>query len=268
MRHLVLPSLLLTLLVPTASAHIAHPPSSEVVELGEYELAVTPVPAPVYENTSTTLILVDIAQNASTELPPMRVRFSDERGFLFERSVSRNGSFYETGAFSFNATGEIRSRIIMTSPESDHEADFAFNVYRRLPFSFAPIDATDDPVERKTYTLTFKTIDPGTTMPIDALADLHGIVVSASRVPPESPGDSFVEFAQNGTGTWSATYTFAKGGTWWIMLSSASGGFAPGETPPWQIDVLPAPDTKDTPSVGAAAIGMFVVAAAFAIRRR
>lgn len=245
-------------LAPTGAAHIGYPTQSNVLTLGEFRVAVSPVPAPVLQNTPTVFVLVDVAAHPTAELPPTRLRLWTTDGTNGEHPFTRNGTVYESPAIQFAEIGVVQAQLFMQDPNGNRSADFLVNVYRTLPFVFAPIDATSDPTQGKEFNLRFSTLDANTSVPIDVIQDLSAIVSWAEAGSSPTRIAKRIEFLPDGTGTWKATVTFDEKGPWQIRLSSRSGGFEAEETPPWQTDVLPVsggvPDVWDQPQllIGAA----------------
>lgn len=264
---MVLAFSLLVFLMPTVAAHITHPPPSAVLEMDGFKLAVTPTPSPVTVDTPTVFVLVDVDEDPEHPLPGATIRFTTESdATIGEYDFEQNGTIWETQPIRFNQTGTIAARVIL-QPENESQGRFSFSVYRALPFEFAPLDATSDPTARVPYALTFRTLDPMTSQPHDALTDLRAMIFPAGTSPTH--GDRFenLTFAKNGTGEWTTMAKFEFAGPWLIHLNSDSGGFQMLEAAPWQVDVLEASDTKDTPAVGlTTAVGGVLVAAALVMR--
>lgn len=270
MRIVVAVLLLVAIATPTVDAHIAHPSQSTVLELSGFKLALTPVPSPVTAGTATRFVLVDVKQDPDRTLSEASIRItttSDEP--VAQHTFQQNGTVWETPNITFQEPGLLSARVIV-EPENESQGRFSFRVYRQLPFEFAPIDATSDPVAKRPYTLTFRTVDPSTQEPQELVSDLGAMLFPAGTDP--SQGDHFdpVMFTKNGTGTWQANVTFDFAGTWQIQLTSDSGGFHRMEAPPWQVDVLPPALPGEGGRAGSvsALLAMLACAAALGTRAR
>ncbi len=235
--------------------------------MGGYKLAVTPTPAPVTANTPTVFVLVDVHEDPDHPFPGARIRFTTEsEATVAEHDFQQNGTIWETSPVLFNATGTLSARVLL-QPENESRGRFSFSVYRALPFNFAPLDATNDPIALVPYALAFRTLDPTTSRPQDVLADLRAMIFPAGTNPANGDRFETITFAKNETGEWTAVATFEFAGPWRIHFTSDSGGFQMLEVAPWQVDVLAAADTKDTPAAGLFMVmGAVLLAAALVMR--
>jgi hypothetical protein len=250
-RWAVVAFVLLSIVTPLASAHIAHPSSSAVLEAGGYKLAVAPTPGPVTRGTPTVFVLVDVEEDPTRPLSGARIRFTDlSDATIAEGDFQRNDTVWETEPILFEELGTVEARIIL-QPDNESEGRFSFHVYTPLEFDFAPIDATSDPTAGRPYALTFQTWDRTTSQPTNTLSDLTAVVSPAGTEATNGDHVQRVDMTMNGTGTWTGTATFAFAGPWLIRLGSESGGFGPDDSAPWQVDVL-----ADTPGTSSANVGI------------
>ena len=264
-RILIVGTVLL-LAFPSASAHIAHPPETNLFRLGPYEVVVTPTPAPIVQNTSTVFVLVDV-KSSEQSLPPANITIDLGDAFHEERDFTAANGVYETSPLTFTAIGSYHALVSMANGTTTHSAEFDFDVYRALPFVFVPIDALEDPVEGRAFSLTFRTADRSSEESIDALDDLRLVAQPKPTEEGTSPPNHgavdpiHARFDRNETGTWTATLTFPTEGTWVLRLASDSGGFNESESTPWQVDVIPGQESRaDAPAaiLGILAVGVAV----------
>lgn len=71
-RFILAMAAFLVFVAPTVDAHIAHPTSSTVLDIGEFKLAITPAPSPVLAGTPTKIVLIDVQEDSERPLPAPR----------------------------------------------------------------------------------------------------------------------------------------------------------------------------------------------------
>lgn len=270
---LLLATLALALVAPSATAHSETISQSQSFEVGPYVVALTPDPMPMYANVTPQAFRLEVV-NASTNLYAQvsaHLTLVGPNAFEDTLTFESASARYYLAHTTLTQRGNHTATLVIEDGTGEHELETTFLVYPDMPFRIRPVDPSYDVIPGARSVLAYEIVDPVTLARKDAFASLDMRIEHWSSDHATLLDEKTIALRNEGVGLWKIEHVF-DAGHYYLRFASQDGGFNYADLPLLHVNVLPpvtnAGDSDENATPAAAAPLALVAIAIVALARR